>query len=251
MILTDHKHSTGSGPIYQMLDPGNRIHLAVIIPVWQEKQLVDCLTALLSELPPASEVIVVDGDAFGSSLRDLPQKPGLLPLISPRKGRGYQLRFGVEHALADILLFLHADTRLPPGGIRLMLEMLQTRPEVAGGVFDLGIDSPRFIYRLIETFASWRSRITRLPYGDQTLFLRRLAYDTVDGFPEVPIMEDVGICQRLKRRGLSLCFVSQKVMTSPRRWESEGLVRCTLRNWVLLLAYLCGVAPETLARWYR
>ncbi|HEY9843335.1 MAG: TIGR04283 family arsenosugar biosynthesis glycosyltransferase [Candidatus Sericytochromatia bacterium] len=221
--------------------------ISVIVPVWHEPDLASRLGDLWQHGP--GEVIVVDGDPAGSSLAGL-ESSRYRTLISPRPGRGPQLRAGAEAAQGEILLFLHADTQLPARALAAISNLLQSRPELAGGAFDLGIDSPRPIYRLIESISSRRSRLTRLPYGDQALFLRRSVYEAIGGFPDEPLMEDVGICQRLKRKGYPIGFLPQRVLTSARRWEKEGILGCTLRNWSILGLYLLGMPPAKLVRVY-
>jgi rSAM/selenodomain-associated transferase 2 len=223
--------------------------ISVIIPVWHEPEILVCLQALGAQNYPNLEIWVVDGDPEGSSIQGLVY-PDTEVFISPRKGRGFQLKSAAEKARGDIFLFLHADTRLPAGALFLVADLLRQNPHLAGGAFDLGIDSVDMIFRLIESLSSWRSRLTRLPYGDQSLFLRRESYFQVDGFPAVALMEDLGLGQRLKRQKLPIAFLSERVLTSPRRWQKEGILSCTLRNWCLLSLYLWGVEPEKLKRWY-
>ncbi len=235
--------------------PEKPLHLnpmiSVIMPVWRENNLNHQLDLLWQQQYPEFEIIVVDGDSEGSSIHFLPENPRIKTLISPRKGRGYQLAAGAALAQGEILLFLHADTRLPPQAFQQIAQLLRQNPELSGGAFDLGIDSAEPIFRLLETVSSWRSRLTRLPYGDQALFLRRSAYRIIGGCPEIPLMEDVGLGQRLKQHHLKLGFISERVSTSARRWKKEGMIRCTLRNWTLLSLYLAGVKPEQISQWYR
>jgi hypothetical protein len=122
---------------------------------------------------------------------------------------------------------------------------------IVGGAFDLGIDSKRFAFRVIEKMASWRSRLTRIPYGDQAIFIRADYFRQLGGFRNIPIMEDVELMQRIKQKKGEIKIISKRVLTSPRRWEKEGIVFCTLRNWFLISLYFMGVRPETLARLYK
>lgn len=225
--------------------------ISVIMPVWREANLNPRLQALFQQGYPDLELIVVDGDPDGGSITDIKPHPRIQTLISPRKGRGHQLTAGAQQATGEILLFLHADTRLPPRALHTLAQLLREHPELAGGAFDLGIDAPEPIYRILETVSSWRSRLTRLPYGDQALFIRRSAYDAIGGCPEIPLMEDVGMGQRLKQQQLSLGFIPERVGTSARRWQTEGILKCTLRNWTLLSLYIMGVKPERLREWYK
>ncbi len=170
-----------------------------------------------------------------------------LPLFSQLD---IQMNKGAELASGSILLFLHADTLLPGGGIDAVFSVLQN-PHRVGGAFDLGIRSSRWGYRIIETVATTRSRITRLPYGDQAIFLRKDFFHMIGGYSPIPIMEDVDIMQRIKKRGDAIEIINKRVQTNPRRWEKDGLVFGTLRNWILMILYLMGVSPHKLGRWYK
>jgi hypothetical protein len=121
---------------------------------------------------------------------------------------------------------------------------------IVGGAFDLSIDQPGMFFRLIEKVACLRSRITRIPYGDQAIFVRRDYFVSVGGFKPVPLMEDVDLMMRIRRRGDRIFITREKVKTSARRWAEEGAIRCTLRNWAVMLLYLTGVPPHKLVRWY-
>ena len=231
--------------------------ISVIIPVWQEK---DAINATLRTLAKASgdlpyEAVIVDGDPKASTLamlqcRHTDVEWQLRCVLSP-KGRGNQMNYGARRSIAPLLLFLHADTQLPASALHKILMTMERHPEVVAGAFDLEIDSPRWIFRIISKFASWRSRLTRIPYGDQGIFIRRDAFDAVGGFPDVPLMEDVALMQSLKKRGMKIMFLRETVLTSARRWEKEGIIRCTLRNWCLIILYHLGVHPRILVRFYR
>lgn len=156
---------------------------------------------------------------------------------------------GAGEAQSDILLFLHADTILPERALELIVNALSEK-KLMGGAFDLTIDGQGFAYRLIEKMGSWRSRLSRIPYGDQAIFVRKDLFRSIGGFRDIPLMEDVEFMRRVKKGGGKICILQQPVKTSARRWQKEGVVRCTLRNWVLIVLYLLGVSPEKLARWY-
>jgi hypothetical protein len=115
----------------------------------------------------------------------------------------------------------------------------------------LAIDSERPVFRLIEKAASLRSRLTKIPYGDQAVFMRKTVFNELGGFRDIPIMEDVEIMRRIKKRSGKICIIDKAARTSSRRWEREGIVYTTLRNWLLITLYLIGVKPEKLARFYR
>jgi len=126
---------------------------------------------------------------------------------------------------------------------------MQDKRYVAGA-FDLGIRSEKFIFRLIESAASLRSRATRIPFGDQAIFVRKDYFDKIGGYQDIPIMEDVEIMKRIRKRGDKIVILHQRVHTSSRRWEKEGILRCTLRNWLLQVLYLLGVSPHRFSKLY-
>ena len=165
-------------------------------------------------------------------------------------GRGKQMNEGASIASGSILLFLHADTALPPDALKLIAAAMQKTTYVAGA-FDLGIKSERSVFRVIEFAASLRSRITRIPFGDQAVFIRKEYFDVIGGFKEIPIMEDVEIMQGIKKRGDKIVILPQKTFTSSRRWEAEGILYSTLRNWVLQILYFFGISPHKLSRFYK
>jgi rSAM/selenodomain-associated transferase 2 len=156
---------------------------------------------------------------------------------------------GAAVATGNILLFLHVDTELPQDALLLIGMAMQDNQYVAGS-FDLGIKSERLVFRIIEQAASIRSRVTRVPFGDQAIFMRKEYFDKVGGFREMPLMEDVEIMGRIKKKGDRIFVIPRRVLTSSRRWEEEGVFRCTLRNWLLQSLYLFGISPRTLARFY-
>lgn len=231
-----------------VMRPWDRI--SIIIPAFEE---ADRIQETLDRLGPMAgienaEVVVVDGHPEKTTLRAI--AGGFARGICGPRGRGAQMHAGVLACSGSILLFLHADTRLPPDGL-LRLKVVLQDPGIDGGAFDLGIDAPGVAYRLIEKGASFRSRLTRVPYGDQALFLRRNAYFQIGGFRPIPLMEDVDLMRRLKRAGKKIRFVRQPVWTSARRWQREGILFCTLRNYALIILYYLGVSPDRLCRYYR
>jgi rSAM/selenodomain-associated transferase 2 len=161
------------------------------------------------------------------------------------------MNHGASLAQGAILLFLHADTQLPTGALDRITQALEADPDVVAGAFDLGIDSPRRVFRITERYVALRTRLTRVPFGDQAIFMKRAYFAGINGYREIPIMEDVELMQRVKKSGKRITIIPRQVSTSARRWEQEGILYCTFRNWTLQLLYLLGVSPERLAQWYR
>lgn len=227
-----------------------KIDISVIIPVWNEQARInDTIENLRDQSYPGTmEVIVADGQKDGSTVGCIRNSKVIKIISAP--GRGPQMNSGAKIASGETLLFLHCDTVLPENAFQLVQEAMQDK-RVNAGAFDLSIGGRTFAYRMIEKTASLRSRLTRIPYGDQAIFIRRSIFFRLGAYSEIPIMEDVDLMRRLKRERGCIRFIDKPVMTSPRRWQKEGLVRCTLRNWMLISLYLCGEKPEKLARFYK
>lgn len=224
--------------------------ISVIIPVLNEAAGInDALTRLrAADDGSLREIILSDGDPAGGTLAAV-RDPSVIPVAGP-PGRGSQLNRGASRATGAVLLFLHADTSLPQdafGRIRLAL----ADPAVVGGAFDLGIASPRWYFRVTEQYAACRTRLTRVPFGDQAIFLRRDYFVRIGGYRDIPLMEDVELMARVRRSGGSITLIPERVMTSARRWEREGVLFTTLRNWTVQALYCLGVSPSRLARFYR
>lgn len=220
--------------------------LTVIIPVLNEAGNMGPLLEALQHYP-AVEVIVVDGGSTDQTAA-IARAAGVRVLTAPPP-RSHQMNAGAAAAAGGILLFLHADTRLPekfPARVQHTLD----RPGVVAGAFDLGIQGETWGLRWIEWGVRWRSRLCQLPYGDQALFLRADTFREVGGFAELPLLEDVDLVRRLRRRG-RVAIAPGSVSTSGRRWHKLGILRTTLLNQVILLAYRLGISPQRLARWYR
>lgn len=224
--------------------------ISVIIPVLNEARNINVVIAHLRSQAAvdAVEIVVVDGSTAGSTIKAI-SHPGIITAIA-EKGRACQMNCGATRATGDILLFLHADTLLPPNAfarIRTCMEDVRH----AGGAFDLGIDSEQRVFRITERYVAFRSRLTRIPFGDQAIFIRRDYFERIGGYRDIPIMEDVDLMRRIRQRGDAICIIPETVMTSARRWEKDGIIFGTLRNWMLQALYCLGVSPERLARFYR
>lgn len=220
------------------------MELSVIIPTFNEERYLPKTLAALGD--EAFEIVVVDGgsaDKTGGVARD----HGCDVLVSP-KSRGAQQRAGASYAAGDTLAFVHADTQLPSTYGRF-IEGALSDPKIAFGAFRLAIDPPSLGHCLIAGWANLRSKLFTLPYGDQAIFVRRDTYFQAGGFPDWPIMEDVGLVERLRQLG-GFKLVDGFVRTSARRWENEQALFTTVRNWSMILRYLAGVSPHRLARHY-
>ncbi len=228
----------------------NPIQFSIIVPAFHEGEnicdLIDCLNRLDSD--KNSEIIVVDGAREKDTVGAI--RGNHVIKISCEEGRARQMNAGASTARGEILIFLHADTELPVHALKKIQSLMGQRRYV-GGAFDLGIKSNRFIFRVIGNLASWRSRLNRIPFGDQAIFIRREYFDRIGGYKEIPIMEDAELMRRIRKSGDKIWIFQDRVLTSPRRWEKEGVVYCTLRNWTLQVLYRLGVSPNKLALFYK
>lgn len=221
---------------------------SIIMPVYNEETVInETVEGLYRGLQGESfELLVVDGN--GGSTLDVLQRGGVKRLLSA-KGRGCQMNRGAEEAGGETLLFLHVDTLLPAGALTMIRAALRDK-RVQAGAFDLHIDSSRPMLKVISTISSLRSRITREPYGDQAIFIRADYFRRLGGYKELPLMEDVDLMHRIKRDRQRVSIIPHPVATSARRWEREGVLYCTLRNWTLIILFKLGVSPERLCQYY-
>lgn len=220
--------------------------ISIIIPVLNEANTIN---GVLARILGASnlEVIVVDGGSQDETVA-LAQSVGV-KVIAATSGRASQMNAGAAVATGSILLFLHADTHLPPAFDTLVRQVLQN-PGTIAGAFELRIDAELWGIRLIEKMVNLRSRFFSLPYGDQAIFLKASIFKEIGGFPNLPIMEDFELMRCLKRYG-NIAIVPVPVLTSGRRWQKLGVVRTTLINQLIIIGYFLKVPPAKLARWYR
>ncbi len=221
--------------------------LSLILPTLNEEANIGATLEAVQPLRRRGvEILVVDG---GSSDRTTTiASPLSDAVIEAPCGRAAQMNAGAARVCGDVLLFLHADTRLPPNADRLILEGLAQSGRLWGR-FDVAIASRHPLLRVTACLMNWRSRLTGIATGDQAIFVRRNAFQSCGGFPDLPLMEDVALSSALKRISRPLCL-SHQVVTSARRWEKQGVVRTIFLMWRLRLAYFLGADPALLAERY-
>jgi rSAM/selenodomain-associated transferase 2 len=221
--------------------------ISIIIPTLNEATTLDA-TLRCAQTGANIEIIVVDGGSQDHTV-ECARSRGLKVILSPQPGRAAQMNAGAAIATGDLLLFLHADTHLPPDYDRHVRAIL-SQPQVIAGAFALSIDAPLPSLRWVEKMVNARSRFLQLPYGDQALFLKTSVFEQLGGFPDLPIMEDFEFVRQLKRHG-KIAIASVAVLTSPRRWLKLGVFRTTLINQAIVLGYFLGVPPVQLRQWYK
>lgn len=226
--------------------------LSIIIPVLNE---AECLPGTLSHLAPlhggGSEVIVVDGGS-GDGSPQAASRAGA-HVIRSERGRARQMNAGAAIAQGDILLFLHADTLLPSSAGQAIKNAIQRSGETgeyAWGRFDVRISGRSVMLRVVASLMNWRSRLTGIATGDQAIFVTRRAFESVGGFPDQPLMEDIELSKRLLALSRPICL-ADRVLTSGRRWEAHGVWRAIWMMWRLRWLYWRGVPAGELAKSYR
>ena len=237
------------------------VEISVIVPVFNEDRSAARWIGEHIRASTFREVIVVDASTdratprwlaelervYGEELRPA-GSTALVAMRTPIRGRAAQMTTGVQASSGGVLLFVHADTRLPPEAADAVREAL-----TAGylwGRFDVVLDAAGWPFRLIETAMNLRAALSGIATGDQGLFMRRDVFDRLGGFARIPIMEDIELCRRLKRFGRP-ARIRTPLVTSARRWQTEGVWRTVLRMWLLRFLYWAGVSAQRLALWYR
>jgi rSAM/selenodomain-associated transferase 2 len=221
------------------------VRLSVVIPALDEEAEIEA--AVESARAPEVEVLVVDGGSRDATA-SLARRAGARVLASPR-GRARQLALGFDASEGDGVLFLHADTRLPPGWADAVRAALADA-RVAGGAFRLCFDERGFALRVVEWGARLRAALFAMPYGDQALFARRSVLRDAGGIPQVPVMEDLDLVRAIRRRG-RLALLPLPARTSGRRYRAQGVWRTAWRHALAAAAWSLGFDRARLAAWLR
>lgn len=222
--------------------------VAVVIPALNEEARLPRTLARTSELG-FDRIVVVDGGSTDRTRAIVEAFPAPIVLLSSPPCRALQMNAGAASGREDVLLFLHADTLLPPNA-REAVEGAMQDPACVGGRFDLRFDREGPWAWLISRLVNLRSRWTRIATGDQAIFVRRTAFERLRGFADLPLMEDVEFTRRLKRLG-RLAALRAQVTTSFRRWRVGGPLRTVLLMWTLRFLYWAGISPQRLSTYYR
>jgi len=222
--------------------------ISVIIPTLNEAAGLEALVADISATHEPFEIIVADGGSTDGT-PDIAERLDLR-LVAAARGRGQQLRAGADQARGDVLLFLHADSRFPQGGLAAIRSALDAVPAAPGGNFRLLFDGDDPFSRWLESFYAWIRR-RGVYYGDSGMFVRRRVYDAIGGIRALELMEDFDFCRRLERSGPTICLSETPLVTSSRRFlgrQPAAIVFGWLKIHVL---YFAGVSGNALARAYN
>ncbi|HEX7768015.1 MAG TPA: TIGR04283 family arsenosugar biosynthesis glycosyltransferase [Nitrospira sp.] len=225
--------------------------IAVIIPTLNESSTI-ARTLTHTVALGFDEIVVSDGGSTDPTIPMVQACCARVPttrLVTAPTGRARQLNEGAKACRSDIVLFLHADTELPPHA-KTVIESTLKNSQIVGGRFDVRFDRPSRWGAVISWFMNGRSRLSGIATGDQAIFVRRQVFEQMGGFPDIPLMEDIEFSRQLKRRGPTAALTDQ-VTTSFRRWEHNGPLRTILLMWTLRFLYWLGVNPTRLNQWYR
>ncbi len=226
-----------------MPTPTDRPFLSIVVPVLNEAATLGAQLAALQELRGrGAELLLVDGGSSDGT-REL-ARPLVDRLLEAPRGRAVQMNAGAQASQGEVLLFLHADSRLPPAADERLRSALVAG--AAWGRFDVRIDGRHRLLRVVERMMNWRSRLSGIATGDQAIFVRREVFIALGGYPELPLMEDIALSKRLKRLGRPACLRAV-VVTSGRRWEQHGVLRTIVLMWRLRASYFLGADPQQLA----
>jgi len=221
------------------------MQLSIVIPVLNEAASIEAMLLRLADLRrDGAQLIVVDGGSEDDTARLAAVHADIV--LQSARGRALQMHAGALAAEGDALLFLHADTVLPPHAGELIAQAVRSH---AWGRFDVALDGVHPVYRVIAAMMNLRSRLTSIATGDQAIFMRRDFYFATGGFPPLALMEDIAFCKRARRLARPACL-HERVLTSARRWEKHGVWRTILLMWRLRLAYFLGADPDVLALRY-
>lgn len=230
-----------------MMTTQKRPLLSIVIPVLNEAANLQQQLEALHPTRDDVEIIVVDGGSTDGSV-DI-ARTYATRVFTTSAGRARQMNLGASHAVADMLVFLHADTVLDDACQQQLITIAKSTGWPLWGHFMVRLTGRHWLLRWVEHLMNLRSRWTEIATGDQTLFVQRSLFQKVGGFPEIALMEDIAISSRLKKYH-SPIMIDMAVTTSSRRWERKGVLKTILMMWGLRLAYWCGVNEQRLARIY-
>lgn len=221
--------------------------ISIVIPVLNESGFIEENLRRLQPLRQnGHEVIVVDGGSTDNTMKIASYYADRI--IAHTRGRALQMNAGAAAASGDLFLFLHADTRLP-ALIDHLLQSIAVSNEEFWGFFQVRLSGKPVLFRIIEFFMNRRSRISKIGTGDQALFVTRNLFRQINGYDEIPLMEDIAFCRKLKKLSNPI-IINMPVLTSSRKWEAQGVLSTVLLMWRLRLAYFLGVNPSLLVKKY-
>ncbi|MDD5772685.1 MAG: TIGR04283 family arsenosugar biosynthesis glycosyltransferase [bacterium] len=230
----------------------NKFYFSIIIPVFQEADKINGLIEnILNQFSDDKfEIIVVDAESSLNTINAINIEFDNIKKITSVKNRAKQMNAGAYVSEGEVLVFLHADCVLPGDALIQIKKSLKSDTKIVAGAFDIKIDSDNIIFKIISIISSLRSRYTKIPYGDQAIFVQKEYFFKLGKYREIPIMEDVDLMLRIKKNNGRIHIFSASVTASPRRWENEGILYYTLKNWIITTLYFIGISPDKLKIFY-
>ena len=216
---------------------------SIIIPVLNEQHGIENCLLALQRYRDQAEIILVDGGSHDQTISIA--TPLVDKVLKSAKGRARQMNVGANSADGDLFIFLHADTYLPDNALTLISD-----GNAVWGRFDIRLTGSHWMLAVIALMMNWRSRLTGIATGDQVIFVTKTAFNRVNGYPNIALMEDIALCRRLKKLSSPLCLTA-KVHSSARRWQEFGVFKIILLMWSLRLGYFFDENPKALARLYK
>ena len=221
--------------------------VSIIIPAYnEEKNIREMLQRLQDFRAKGNEIIIADAGSHDNTTEIV--RPLADKIIRCKKGRALQMNTAAKQARFDIFWFLHADTLVPADALELINSALQNNYE--WGRFNIRLSGNALFFRIIENMINLRSRLTGIATGDQGIFVKRTSFYAVQGYKNIPLMEDIDISKKLKKISSPACL-KQRLITSSRRWEEHGIIKTIILMWQLRLLYFLGVSADKLATKYR
>jgi rSAM/selenodomain-associated transferase 2 len=224
------------------------LKVSIIIPTLNEGKIIKRTLAMVRHLAGEKEIIVVDGGSVDKTVT-LASEGGDAIVISSSRGRALQMNAGASIATGDILLFLHGDSILQPSAIQSIITFCKD-PLVMGGCFTLNFDDDSFLLKIISITSNFRAKYAKIFFGDQGIFIKKHVFQKLGGFPLIDLMEDWELSRTLKKTG-KVGQLSDKIITSSRRFKKGGILKTVLLMHKLKLLYLIGVSPQHLKRQYH
>ncbi|MBD3169375.1 MAG: glycosyltransferase [candidate division Zixibacteria bacterium] len=225
---------------------GDKLSVSIIVPALNEAGIIQNQLEYLRSLDDSAEIIVVDGGSADSTI-ELARKHA--HSITAERGRGSQMNAGARIASGDILWFVHADCKPSKTSIHSIRKALEDKSVVGGGFYWKLDNFPRLM-KYLQSTSNLKNRLKKTLYGDMGIFVREEVFKKIGGFKNIPLMEDMDFCKRLKRQG-KVVILKDPMETSSRRWRKEGIIKVYVRNNLLKLAYRLGVSPAYLAKFYK
>ena len=222
------------------------MQLSVIIPIYNDSAAIKSMLPQLRSSLSKAQIIVVDGGSEDGGPEWLLKQAGVELIRSAQAGRAFQMNVGAREASGSALLFLHADTTLSPGACA-DLESVLHNDEVKAGAFRFRLDGQGRFYRAVDWMVKQRVKFLRMPYGDQGLFIRRSLFESLQGFPELPLLEDLALVDAIKQQTTLYSFPGAAI-TSARKWEEYGKYKVMFTNFITILAFRLGFSPLKLQK---